>query len=57
MMRRTVLILQARIKSKRLPGKVLKELLPGRSLLSLTLERLRSVRAADEIVVAIPEGD
>ena len=35
----------------------MKELLPGRSLLSLTLERLRLVRAADEIVVAIPEGD
>jgi spore coat polysaccharide biosynthesis protein SpsF len=52
----TVLILQARRGSTRLPGKVLLEVLPGRTMLDLTLERLRQAELVDEIVVAVPEG-
>ena len=53
---RTVLIAQARVGSTRLPGKVLMEVWPGRSLLDLTIERLKGARMVDEIVIAIPEG-
>jgi spore coat polysaccharide biosynthesis protein SpsF len=52
----TVLILQARHGSTRLPGKVLLDVLPGRTMLALTLERLRHAELVDEIVVAVPEG-
>ncbi len=46
-----VIIVQARMTSTRLPGKVLKEVL-GKPLLAYQLERLRRVRLADEIVLA-----
>jgi spore coat polysaccharide biosynthesis protein SpsF len=55
-MPRTVLIMQARMGSTRLPGKVLKEVLPGRTMLDLTIERLKSCRQIGEIVIAAPEG-
>lgn len=48
---KTVIIVQARMTSTRLPGKVLKEVL-GKPLLAYQLERLRRVKLADEIVLA-----
>jgi spore coat polysaccharide biosynthesis protein SpsF len=51
-----VAIVQARRGSTRLPGKVLLELVPGRTVLDLTLERLRACRRLEEIVVAVPEA-
>ncbi len=48
---RIIIIVQARMGSERLPGKVLKEVL-GRPLLSYLLERLKFVSEATEIVVA-----
>lgn len=46
------IIIQARLGSTRLPGKVLKELLPGRSLLSLMLERIKRSKHASQVIVA-----
>ncbi|MFJ7950810.1 cytidylyltransferase domain-containing protein [Lysinibacillus sp. NPDC096418] len=48
---RVVAIIQARMGSTRLPGKILKEV-NGRSLLSYQLERLKGSKFIDEIVVA-----
>jgi spore coat polysaccharide biosynthesis protein SpsF len=48
---KVVAIIQARIGSTRLPGKVLKKIL-GKSLLDFQLERLRQVNNIDEIVIA-----
>lgn len=48
---KTVIIVQARMTSTRLPGKVLKNVL-GRPLLEYQIERLRRMPAADEIVIA-----
>lgn len=48
---KTVVIVQARMTSTRLPGKVLKAVL-GRSLLDYQIERLRRISSANEIVVA-----
>lgn len=48
---KTVIIVQARMTSTRLPGKVLKEVL-GKTLLEYLIERLRRVKLADEIVIA-----
>jgi len=53
---RTVLIMQARLASTRLPGKVMLQVLPGRTMLDLTIERLKQCRSIDEIVVAVPDG-
>jgi len=49
------IIVQARMGSTRLPGKVLKTVL-GKSLLRFLLERLQRVKLADHIVVATTEG-
>lgn len=48
---RTILIVQARMGSTRLPGKILKEILE-KPLLSYQLERLRKVKKADVVVIA-----
>lgn len=48
---KTIIIVQARMNSSRLPGKVLKTVL-GKSLLEYQIERLRLIRNVDEIVVA-----
>lgn len=48
---KTVVIIQARMTSTRLPGKVLKEVL-GKPLLGYQLERVGRSRTVDEIVVA-----
>lgn len=48
---KTVAVIQARIRSERLPGKVLYEL-GGRPLLAFMLDRIRRIDAIDEIVLA-----
>lgn len=48
---KTMIIVQARMTSTRLPGKVLKEVL-GKTLLEYQIERLRRVRHADGIIIA-----
>ena len=48
---RRVVVVQARMTSTRLPGKVLMDL-AGRPLLERELERLRACRRVDEIVLA-----
>ncbi len=48
---KTVIIVQARMTSTRLPGKVLKEVL-GKSLLEYQLERLRRCHLQDGIIIA-----
>ncbi len=50
-MKKVAIILQARTGSKRLPGKVLKEVL-GKPLLWHTIERLKSCKSKDELIVA-----
>lgn len=50
-MSKVVVIIQARMNSSRLPGKVLRPVL-GKSLLSYQLERLRRIPSADAICVA-----
>ncbi|AEG59494.1 cytidylyltransferase domain-containing protein [Desulforamulus ruminis] len=48
---KTVIIVQARMTSTRLPGKVLKEVF-GKPLLEYQIERLKRVLLADEIIIA-----
>ena len=48
---RILIIVQARMTSSRLPGKVLKEVL-GKSLLEYQIERLKRVNLADETIIA-----
>ncbi len=48
---KVVIIVQARMTSTRLPGKILKTVL-GKPLLQYQMERLRRVRAADDFVIA-----
>ncbi|MBC7949303.1 MAG: glycosyltransferase family protein [Chitinophagaceae bacterium] len=51
----TVIIVQARMTSSRLPGKVLMTVL-NKSLLEYQIERLRRVKLADEIVIATTDN-
>ena len=51
---RTVCIVEARMRSTRLPGKVLLPVL-GRPLLALMVERLRRSERLDDIVIATTE--
>lgn len=53
---KTVIIVQARMTSTRLPGKVLKEVM-GKPLLEYQIERLRRVKLADGIVIATTTND
>lgn len=46
------IILQARMMSTRLPGKVLKEIIDGKSILELILERLSNVKSSDKLILA-----
>ncbi len=48
---KTVIIVQARMASTRLPGKILKEVM-GKTLLEYQIERLHRVRLVDQIVIA-----
>src|SRR2546423_14802061 len=48
---KTVLVVQARVGSSRLPGKVLRPVC-GRPMLVHVLERVRACPAADEVVLA-----
>lgn len=51
-----VAIIEARMKSSRLPGKVLKPIL-GKPMLELLVERIRQARSIDQIVVATTDSD
>lgn len=51
MNKRVVIIVQARMGSTRLPGKILKKVL-GKPLLSYLIERLRQAKQAHDIVIA-----
>lgn len=53
---KTVIIVQARMTSTRLPGKVLKAVM-GKPLLDYQIERLRRVKLADGIVIATTSND
>jgi spore coat polysaccharide biosynthesis protein SpsF len=53
--RKVVIVIQARMQSTRLPGKVLKKVL-DKPLLFYLIERLRSVANADRIVVATTQS-
>jgi spore coat polysaccharide biosynthesis protein SpsF len=52
---RTVAIIQARMGSNRLPGKVLRPIL-GKPMLWYIVQRVRAVPSIDEVVVAVPDG-
>lgn len=50
-----VAVIQARMTSTRLPGKILMPL-AGKPILTRVIERTRAIQGIDKIVVAIPEG-
>ena len=52
---RTAVIIQARMGSTRLPGKVLMDL-GGRSVLARVIERAKAIPGCDVVVCAVPEG-
>jgi spore coat polysaccharide biosynthesis protein SpsF len=53
---KVVIIIQARMNSTRLPGKVLKTVL-GKPLLEYQIERLRRVKLADQMIIATTTND
>ena len=52
----TVVVIQARLGSTRLPGKVLADL-NGRPMLAHVVERARAIRGVDHVLVAVPSDD
>lgn len=46
------LIIQARTGSKRLPNKILKNILPGTTFLEFLISRLKKVKTVDKIIIA-----
>jgi len=54
-MTKTVVIIQARMNSSRLPGKVLRDL-GGRTVLAHVIERCKAIKNADVICCAVPES-
>ncbi|MDR9431919.1 MAG: glycosyltransferase family protein, partial [Natronomonas sp.] len=54
---RTVCTVEARMGSTRLPGKVLEELIDGKSTLEVMAERLRRANAPDAVVIATSDGE
>lgn len=52
-MKQTCIILQARMISKRLPGKVLMKIC-NKTIINLIIERLRQCKKVDDIILAIP---
>lgn len=54
---RTVVIIQARLGSSRLPAKVLLPLPTGRTVIEEVIYRAKQIEGVDEVVVAIPEKD
>ncbi|HUU29315.1 MAG TPA: NTP transferase domain-containing protein [archaeon] len=55
-MDQVIAILQARMQSKRLPGKILADL-HGRPLLARVIERLKATKGIDRIVLAVPQQE
>jgi spore coat polysaccharide biosynthesis protein SpsF len=53
---KTVAIVQARMSSSRLPGKIMRPVV-GRPLLELLVERLKRARRVDEVVIATTTND
>lgn len=53
---RTVAIVQARLRSTRLPAKVLLPLPTGRTVLQEVVARCKAIPGIDDVVVASPEG-
>jgi spore coat polysaccharide biosynthesis protein SpsF len=52
---RTIVIVQARMGSTRLPGKILKKIM-GKPLLEYQIERLKRVKNIDDVVIATTEN-
>ncbi len=53
---KTVCIIQARMKSTRLPGKVMLDLC-GKPLIDHVIERAQAIEGIDEVVLNVPESD
>jgi len=53
---KVVAIIQARMGSTRLPGKVLLEVLPARTMLDVTIERVRACKRINEVIIAVPDS-
>jgi spore coat polysaccharide biosynthesis protein SpsF len=54
--KKVVAIIQARMSSTRLPGKILMELLPGKTALECMLERIKRSKRIDKVVVAAADA-
>lgn len=52
----TAIIVQARMSSTRLPGKILKTVM-GKTLLEYQIERLRRVKSADQLIIATTDKE
>jgi len=50
-------IIQARLGSDRLPGKVMQPIGEEKCIVQMAYERLKSCRYVDDVIVAIPEGE